>query len=284
MKKTLKHLGAFFTLALLVFAITSCSNPAGGGGDNVLQIGNTSVSFNNTGGNWGHITLRGSVNSTGSPTITGDSVSITSTANISGGISEGGFYLTGSANLTIAGGTLSLGTGGTNGGINHNSTGLLTISGGVVASSRTNGTIRLQHADSKMIMSGGTVRHNLNGATAIAINVVSDDENAVIISGGTIGSMTGEHGGTITELPGMAIRSTGTGGITIRGNALITSSSVSNGTIRLQHATGGTLRIEGDTVRNQNSSGNSVGLAISVNGGDNSRVIITGGTVTPTFP
>ena len=250
----------------------------GSGGDNVLNIGGTSVTFNNSSGFWGDITLSGRISRTGTGVIfaLGNGASITSSVSASGGE----FRMTGSAELTIIGGTISNGIGGC---VVHNSTGLLTISGGIFSSGSSNGTIRLQNADSRMEMSGGTVRYVMeNNPDRFAIWVQSDHENAVIISGGTVGSMdvNSVHGGTITEFPGMAIRSTGTGGITIRGNALITSRSTSNGTIKLENATGGSLRIEGGSVRNRNPTNNNpAGPAITRAGSQ--TVTRTGGTINP---
>ena len=349
MKKTLNNLGAFFTLALLVFAIVGCSNPAGGSppsappppyiitgssgaftaahedgttiaagqpiqdlinairtdaagrpvtiqfgsGDDVLNVGNvgTGIVFDNSGGTWGPITLRGSVTRSGgdNPTFLLTNVSITSTINI--GVSaqnNGGFRLEGSANLTITEGTLNSQES-LNGAVHHNSTGLLTISGGILSSSSLMGTIWLENVESRMIMSGGTVRSTTNAPNGTAIQVSSTLENAVIISGGTVGSMNGSsvHEGEITEFLGVAIRNMSTGGVTIRGTALITSRAQSAGTIRLNNTSGGTLTIEGSaTVRNWNpGTSNSAGEAIIVIAADNearkARVTHTSGTISP---
>ena len=240
-----------------------------------LDTASTPIIFNDTNGDWGgHITLRGNISSTGASNAliqVGNGVSVTSNVDITGIMTTGmsrGASLTGNGNLTIAGGTFF---GGSNPAVNHNGTGLLTITGGIFASNIQNGSIILQHEGSRMHMSGGTVRTGSNNANQATISVASNHENAVVISGGIVGSMDSNN----AELQGMAIRSTGTGGITIRGNALITSMSASNGTIRLQHASGGSLRIEGGSVRNTSANGPAITRTAS------QTVTHTGGTINP---
>ena len=134
------------------------------------------------------------------------------------------------------------------------------------------------------------VNNNQGTLQQSAILVQSNHADALIISGGTVGSMDGNsvHSRAISEFPNMAIYSTGTGGITIRGSALITSRNPypEQGTIRLNDATGGSLTIEGGTVRNWNpNNSSSPGPAISVNATDDearkARVTRTGGTINP---
>jgi|GEM_PF-5072377 len=258
------------TMGNVISAIRTDAN----GSDIDIQLGENDVSFaggtislNDTDGDWGHITLRGRTNST---INIGQGVSLTSTIN-----GTASFNLTGNANLTITGGSLSS--------VVHNSTGLLTITGGII-SSQFSEAIRLQHSESRMLMSGGTVRLNRTGNDFYAIYVQSNHENAVVISGGTVGGMNNQN----EELTPSAIRHNGTGGITIRGDALITSRNPSEnfGTIRLDHATGGTLRIEGGTVRNWNpNTGSFDGPAIAVTAANDearkARVTHTSGTISP---
>ena len=157
------------------------------------------------------------------------------------------------------------------------------------------GPIVLDSASARLNMTGGTVR----SSAAIAIrNSSSTHEDAIIISGGTIGAMdtNSVHGGPITETAGSAIINTASGRISISGtDTLITGAANHNlvsqpsglqGTIVLDH-TGARLSISGGTVRNTSTgtAGTLPGYAgnaraiVNFASDDPDAIIITGGTI-----
>jgi len=209
----------------------------GSGGDDVLDI-RVPMDFNNTGGDWGStVTLTGSI--TGSITddytiqVQGIPLSIISTANIAK-------------------------TNGTNGAINYQGTGTLTINSGTVsrmysAGSQLLATINIG-GNSRLIMTGGTVQ----STSETAIISFSNHPEAISISGGTVQATTGT-----------AIRTSGanaSGIIRISDTAVIRSQNIANnsGTICLDDSaaatthrlimTGGQVINDADAQTNANAS------------------------------
>ena len=234
-----------------------------------LNIGTSSVSFNNTDGTWGSITLSGGITSSIPNGLTQGTIMVESPVNIisTGTIintASGGsaIYLTGAGTLTVSGGivqgsntaraiclrsgTVSLTL---TGGTVQASTGVaivafsghINISGNalVTSASSTDQAIELADNDSTLLhMSGGTVR---NTSSSYAIATYSSHTEGMVISGGTV------------QANGTAIFNYRSGGIIISGaNTLITSSHSTNGTINLldNSGYGGTLTVSSGTVQN----------------------------------
>jgi hypothetical protein len=237
-----------------------------GNNGNELNIGTATASFNNTGGTWGAVTLKGkissAVNNNDTSTINiGDSVSVTSAGDIkrdTAGIAIS-FYSTGTLNIT--GGTVSAPPNGV--AISHNSTGAVSIAGGTV--SATTGTTVYNNHTGTVNISGGTVSAT-TGAT-----VYNNDTGAVNISGGTVSATTG-----------YAVYNNFTGKITVSGTAKVTSANTNDeqGTIYLKDngtATTTRLEITGGTVENTSTTS---GIAVYNN--SSGSVSISGGTVSAT--
>jgi len=248
-----------------------------GDGTAVLNAGEASVSFNNTGGTWGLVTLSGKISSavnasnSGTIVIVGD-VSVTSNADIANTVSA-------ESNSSYA--------------IYNNSTGVVKISSGTVSAI---GGRALYINNGKIIVSG-TAKvtsenrwNNLYGTIFISGN--GSDER-LIIEGGTVentGAGTAIYnssnctvtisGGTVSALSGYAVYNNYAGKTTVSGTAKVTSAQTSTtyGTIFLSSGNTNTnerLVIEGGTVENT-----STGCAINNN--STGAIIITGGTVTAT--
>jgi hypothetical protein len=215
-------------------------------GETALDIGTATASFNNTSGTWGLIELAGKITGSSTTATTGtiaitDAVSITSMAEITNTASN--------ANARA---------------IYNNSTGTLTISGGIVQATQNNtyaiynnstGTVNISSGEVKAV--GGRAIHN-------------QSTGAVNISGGTVSATTG-----------YAVYNNNTGKITVSGTATVTSaySSINNGTICLGGGTGTDVRLEitGGTVENTAATN---GVAVYNN--TYGEVSISGGTISAT--
>jgi hypothetical protein len=188
-----------------------------GNNGNELNIGTANASFNNSGGTWGAVTLKGkissAVNNNDSSTINiGDSVSVTSMADIKRDTAGAAISFNSTGTLSITGGTVSTLSNGV--AISHNSSGTVSIGGGTVSAT-----------------SGYAVYNNHSGA--------------VNISGGTVSATTG-----------YAVYNNYTGKITVSGTAKVTSvnTNSSQGTIYLKDngsATTTRLEITGGTIKRQ---------------------------------
>jgi hypothetical protein len=241
-----------------------------GDGTNTLDIGTTQVTFNNTGGTWGLIELRGKITSAvagsidnfGTITIA-DNVSVTSTAEIVNTVRDV---------------------------VSNHSTGTLTISGGMLQSTGTSQSLAVDNLSTGTVnISGGELK--VTGNTSIA---VGNDIGTVNISGGTVSAIgasgtavanidTGTvniSGGTISATTGKAVDNLSTGKITVSGTAKITSANITatRGTITISGTgTAERLVIEGGTVENTSTT---TGNAIY--NSSPGAVRITGGTVRAT--
>jgi hypothetical protein len=267
-----------------------------GDGTAVLDIGTAVLTFNNTGGTWGLITLSGKLNSgmtSGTNIIViNDNISVTSIADL---IAEGkstrmiDFKSTGT--FTVSGGTISSksiaitnsssGTVNVTGGtvtadwgtfviINgSNSTGTINISGGTITSTGSTTTILLNYGDST-----GTI--NVTGGkitTTQGSNVgINGRDGKVNISGGTVET---------TASSSIAVNMITTGKVTVSGTAVISSANTSSvgGTIVMKAPSSGDntnvrLEITGGTIRNTATGSGNVIFNDSTGG-----INITGGTV-----
>jgi hypothetical protein len=244
-----------------------------GDGATPLNIGPAQVVLNNTGGNWGAITLSGKISGSaiagtaGVIQISGN-VSVTTTAeitNIAGSAALGGNALStnSSGSLTVAGGKIST-AGRTANAIYSNGSSAITMTDGTVEVTGSGNGI-LNTGSGTLTMTGGTVIYSGNGGDAVYHN----SEGAMTMSGGTIdGGRTG----------GAAVRG-GYGKITVSGTAMITlaNGSADAATILVGTLDGAAVRLEitGGTVRN--TSGTATANAVRNNSPN--EIIINGGTV-----
>jgi uncharacterized protein YjdB len=167
------------------------------GNGNVLDIGTSTASFNNTGGTWGLVTLTGKITSSNSSASSvgtihiGNSVSVTSTADIANRTENGyAIYNNSPGAVNITGGTVSATTGVA---VYNNSTGKITVSGTAkVTSANTDGLLgTIYLADNgtataiatRLEITGGTVE---NTSTGSGYTVHNASSGAVSISGGTV--------------------------------------------------------------------------------------------------
>ena len=238
---------------------------------NTLDVGATPVSFNNTGGTWGAVTLTGKITGNGTTTTTGtihidNPVSVTSTADIANTASSGkAIYNNSTGAITISGGTISTTTGVA---ITNNSTGAIMISGATTVSA-TSGNAIGNNSTGAITISGGTI------STTSGYTVNNYSTGAITISGGTVSSTTSS-----------AVNNNSTGRITVSGTAKVTSANTnsnSGATIYLygsSYSDNTNLRLEitGGTV--ENTAGNSSSRAIY--NGSTGKINITNGTVQAT--
>jgi hypothetical protein len=248
------------TIANVITAIQTDANGANctiqfGDGTTALDIGTSGISFNNSGGTWGNITLSGKLKTDRSSYavhIT-NGVTISSTAEIknSGGtsIENSGTSIENYGTVNINGGTLSpVYNGGT-----------LTIINGTITTTGTRYAI--DNSGGTAIISGATISSTSSTNSAIRNN----NGGTMTINSGTISSTTVS---TIQNFSSLTIIG---GTIT---SAVTTNSS--SGTIVNQSVTGSTgiLTITGGTVQNT-----AEGYAVNHMGG-----IYASGTVTITSP
>jgi len=238
-----------------------------GNGTAVLNIGTASISFNNTGGTWGTVTLTGKITSSNTTTTAGtivivNAVSVTSTADIAntGNSDSRAIYHNSTGTLTISGGTISTTTGSA---VYNTSTGKITISGTAKVTSAnttsTSGTVYLANSGTatavRLEITGGTVENTDGKYKGIAVYNAST--GGVTVSGGTVSATSGiaavynastggitVSGGTVSATSGMAaVHNASTGGITVSGGTV----SVTNG-YAVENESTGTVTISGGTV------------------------------------
>jgi hypothetical protein len=142
-----------------------------GDGENVLEIGTGSASFENpaTGTTWGKITLSGKITSANSgyfpsTVVISDNISVESIAEIANTQDNSAVYNTGT--VTIAGGTVSAITGT----VYNNGSGTITIAGGMV--SATTGTAVYSN---DLRLGGSPIIGGIRGANNL--NVITEGEN-----------------------------------------------------------------------------------------------------------
>ena len=285
-----------------------------GNGSTTLDIGANSASFNTSIGPWGAVTLIGRITSSYSSSSNGTiyiagAVSVTSSADIANTAGSNGnaIYNNSTGTLTITGGTVSVTTGYavsnfTTGAVNisggtvtattgravsNSSTGKITVSG--TASVTTTGTgtaiYILSSGDStaaRLEITSGDVRATANSGTAI----YNYSTGAVIISGGNVSATTGRalsnessgavtiSGGTVSATTGRALGNESSGTVTISGGT-VQSTGANGYTVR--NSSSGTINITGGTVQTTITSNatinNSAGGAVNISGG---TVLATG--------
>jgi len=254
----------------VINAIKSYSNGAPcqiqfGDGATALNIGDTSLQINNTGGNWGAVTLSGKITGTGIILNVTGNVSITSTGEITNtntAASNIVVFFNSTGTLNITGGTVSAVAGRA---VQNNSTGTVNISGGTVSTTGDNSVAVQNNSTGTVNISGGTV--STTGNSGIAVNNLA--RGAVNISGGAI------NGGTVGRA---AVLNASTGKIKVSGTATISSgiTTSNSGTIVLIKPVPDNtdLRFEmtGGTVINTSATtgnaiwNNSIG-AVTISGG-----------------
>ena len=219
-----------------------------GDGNAVLDIGTASVSFNNTGGTWGVVTLSGKITSAvttpaGATTNLGTiyitdtvSVTITSGADIANTAASDGRAVTNASTgtVTISGGTVratgialaitAVGVVNINSGtisattgsaLNVNGNGTINISGNAVLTSSSGSTIiypLLPGSSGTLNISGGTVENTGTSSSNSAIYMFSNVKINI-------------NGGTVKAGAGIAVNRQGNGVVTIDGNAVVSATT-----------------------------------------------------------
>jgi len=273
-----------------------------GNGTDVLDIGSYSARFNNSGGTWGLVELKGKITGNITTSTTGTiaiaNTVVTSTADITNAAydtSAIAIYNDYNGAVTISGGRVSATTGRA---VYNNGT--LTISGGTV--SATNSTVSETSGSGTAVYnysSSGTI--NISGGTVSATTgtaVYNFLSGSITISGGTVSATTGTavynnrsgsitiSGGTVSVTTGVAVHNADTGKITVSQAAgaatRVTSANTdtSKGTIFIANSgtdTAVRLEITGGTVENTSTTtGN------AIRNDSTGSVSITGGTVSAT--
>jgi len=238
-----------------------CTIQFGSGGNDVLDIGAATASFNNDGGTWGLITLTGNItsaNATGTEgTIaTAGAVAITSTANIANTANDAtgrAMYHNSTGTLTISGGEVSATVGRA---VHNQSTGAVTISGSGMVSAITESAVYNQSNSNITISDNAVVT---SARTTGNPGTILKNNGTLVITGGTVSNTSSGHavynmGGTVTISSGIV-------------------SSVSGCAVN-QYM--GSIEISGGTV--SSASGNAA-VYFTGNGSTSDRVTISGGTV-----
>jgi len=201
-----------------------------GNGTTTLNTGTAPINFNNTGGNWGSITLKGRLTSSaggaGSGTIVINGVAVTSTGSVANTATVGRvFNNQASGTLNITGGEITAPPVGH--GVYNASTGAIVMSGGVILS--TTGYGIWSDSTGSVTITGGFIQ--VTSGTAVV-----NYRGTTTITGGTI-QATQENGvavnniaSGVTEISGGTILATGTNTRAVR-NYLSGTINVTGGTI-----------------------------------------------------
>jgi len=243
-----------------------------GNGTNVLNIGTASVSFNNSGGTWGALTLTGKITANVSNTSSG-TISISSPVSVTSGADITNTNTNDSANavysrgaLAITGGTVS--AAGMSPAVYNNSTGAVTISGGTVSATGSNGYAVSNASTGAVSISGGTVSatgwngravYNAStgkitvsqaaGATTLVTSANTDAAQGTIYlrdSGSGTAARLEITGGTVentSATTGNAIRNDSTGAVTISGGTVSKAGSGTNANYAIYNNSTGTVTI-----------------------------------------
>ncbi|WP_461256877.1 beta strand repeat-containing protein, partial [Treponema sp. R80B11-R83G3] len=227
------------TNVITAIRTAAAGNPASirfGDGTTALNIGTANVSFNNTDGTWGAITLSGKITGANTSTTEGtiaiaDNISVTSTADIANTYNNENaraVYFNSTGTLTLSGGTVSAtAASGTAHGqaVNIANTGLVTVNGTAMITSAnivtSAGTIVLSNAGARLLITGGTVTNTATSTNARTIfNSSSTSTDAVSISGGTVQTTSGcavynNNTGTVTIKDGGTVQATGNSGYAV---------------------------------------------------------------------
>jgi hypothetical protein len=232
-----------------------------GNGTTTLNTGTTPVSFNNTGGNWGPITLKGRLTSSTSSannggTIVINGVAVTSTGSVANTATVGRAFINlASGTLNITGGEITA-TSVSGIGVNNVSNGAVVMSGGVILTGTAGNGIYGDSTGSTTITGGfiqttsGSGVVNYRGTTTITGGTIqATQENGVAVN--NIGS-------GVTEIRGGTILATGTNTKAVR-NYL-------SGTVNIN---GGTITAGGNgsyAIYNQTDGKINVGTGVTVTG------------------
>jgi len=221
-----------------------------GDGTDTLNIGTTSAIFNNTGGTWGLVELRGKITSVvpyssnppaGTIVIAGN-ISVTSTADIANTVNNGYAICPNSTGtLTISGGTVSapLGYAVRSDFTSGSGIGRITVSGTAKVTT-VDGKLAIYIQKGSLVIEGGTISTSSEKTDASAVNTIRIDAGPVMISGGTI-LVSAEKGmGDI-----YAVCNNSTDAVTISGGTI---SAIGKG-IAVANSNTGTVTISGGTVQ-----------------------------------
>jgi len=225
----------------------------------VLDIGATSISLS---GAWGMVDLSGKIKGSSATTTTGTiaidgNISINSSADIANTVSSGNaIYNNSTGVLSISSGMLSV-TANSGHSILNNSTGTLTITGGTI--SAKTGSAVYNNAGGAVTISGGT----LSATGDMGYTVYNNSTGTISISGGSIN--------TTSNLYTMAVRNNGAGTINISGGSIDVDAMSGNNNIAVHNASTGEINISGGSIFAR------VGYA--VNNFSTGTINISGGTV-----
>jgi hypothetical protein len=274
-----------------------------GDGTTALDIGTASASFNTTSGTWGAVTLTGKITSAVSSTtsatiVTGDTVSVTSVADIANTAASGyAVYHNSTGTFTVTEGTVSATTGRA---IHNNSTGAVTIFGGEVKA--ITGVAVYNASTGKITVSGATTKVTSANETAaqgtILIATSGTGGDRLEITGGTVENTAANTNARVVynastgavTISGGTVQATGAGGYTIY-NASTGALTVSGGTVSaetgrtIHNQTTGTVTISGGEVKatTLNAVYNNAAGKITVSGTalvTSATTTIVGGTIT----
>jgi len=177
-------------------SITFRGPSLGGGNYDLLDIGTNSITFNNSGGTWGAITLKGRVTANASYVLTTTfGISLTTYADIiSTGVSA--IWLSSDRLATIAGGTIQ----GTTYGLYTDSVASILITGGLIKASGTSGSAvaiyDAQIAGAQIIITGGTIE----GASGNAYQNVNNGGTLVLGGNPTINGTISTRAGKLSVI------------------------------------------------------------------------------------
>ena len=199
-------------------------------------------------------------NSTGTVTISENAI-ITS-AN--GTVTTGTIHNVADGTINVQGGTVRNTAASVNASAIYNQgVGVLTISGGIVASTnwgiaiRNNSTGTVTISENAIVTSlarsstSGTIHNNAGGRINVVggrvENTFSNDDGHAIFN--MVGEVT-VNGGRVSAIRGRAIRNFSTGTVTISGDAIVTSASIAVSSVTIHNGAGGTINVQGGTVEN----------------------------------
>jgi len=285
-----------------------------GNGSTALDIGDGSITFNNTGGTWGPITLNGKITGNISTTssgiiVLGGGLTLTSAADVTNTAASNGIAIFNNAagsTINITGGAISVTT---SYGVYTNYSSVINVSGGTItattgatlrtytgATNVSGGTLTATTGYGVLCLSNGPI--NISGGTISVTSgqgiYTSSGWGKITITGGTIQATTGRavnntsygsvdmSGGTLSATTGIALYNVIDGKITISGTAKLTSAntSASQGTVwfgflsAIDKSTAVRLEMTGGTIENTSTT-----TGNAIRNDTDGALSISGGTV-----
>ena len=295
MKKTSKHLGAgiLIIIAGMLILGTACGSPGGGGASTETLTGHVNIgstAYETIADIQAAITASLEEFTTVNVTGTRESIGPLSLIIPEGRTVNWSATLTGSGEkinlpntflgtLNITGGAIQT-TSSNQNAITIVGAGTVNISGNdtlITSSSIQGGAILMQTNARRLNMSGGTVRNTATSGTQLfaAISAWPSMNPEIVISGGTVDGNLGVA---------IVVNGNTNSSITISGNNTVITSANTNagyGTIRLDHATNGTLTVNGGLVQNTGTNGHAITVNAANDDARRARVTHSGGEIDP---